>query len=90
MDLCKIHSCPFSHIGDMDKTPMYVNLHSNNRVDSVGTKTVASKTPGYEKPCLTLLVACMADAVGLSLVILKCRIMPKERFPLVLLLSMCT
>ena len=52
---------PFELIGNMDETPMYFDVASNNTVENKGTKTISVRTTEAEKRHLTVVLAATAD-----------------------------
>ena len=75
------HDYPLKYIGNMDETPMWFDLPSNNTIDHKGTKTVTIHTIRHEHLSFTIVLACMADSSKLLAVyIFKLKNLPKENF----------
>ena len=69
-------------IGNMDETPITIDMPSNRTVNKIGEKTVLVKTTGHEKEKYTVALGCMADGKKLKpKVIFQRKTMPKEKFP---------
>ena len=79
--LRKHHNYELGQIGNMDETPMTLDLPGNRTVHAKGEKTVLVKTTGHEKTHFTVVLSCMADGTKLKpLIIFKrkklCQKMP--------------
>lgn len=71
-----------SCIGNMDETPITLDMPANRTVNQKGEKTVLIRTTGHEKSRITLVLSCMADCTKLKpMVIFKRKTLPKEKFP---------
>ena len=69
-------------IGNMDETPVTMDMVGNNTVDKVGKKTILLKTTGHEKCRYTVVLACMADGTKLPpMLIFKRKTLPKVKWP---------
>ena len=69
-------------IGNMDETPVTMDMVGNNTVDKVGKKTILLKTTGHEKCRYTVVLACMADGQKLKpMLIFKRKTLPKLKWP---------
>ncbi|KAJ8272824.1 hypothetical protein GJAV_G00093870 [Gymnothorax javanicus] len=69
-------------IGVMHEVPMCFDLPPNRTVTKTGEKAVQVKTSGQEKSYSTVVLSCCADGTKLQpLVILKRKMLPKERIP---------
>ena len=53
-------------IGNMDETPVTMDMVGNSTVDKVGKKTILLKTTGHEKCRYTIALACIVDGQKLS------------------------
>ena len=63
---------PLSMIGNMDETPVYVDIPGNYTLERKGMKSITMASTGHEKEKLTVMLAAMADGTKLlPLVILK-------------------
>ena len=49
------------NIGNMDETPVNMDMVGNYTVDRVGKKTILLKTTGHEKCRYTVVLSCTAD-----------------------------
>lgn len=66
----------------MNETPMAFNLPSNTTIEQAGTKTVSILSTGHERSNFTIVLACMADGIKLSSVIIfKLKKILREEFP---------
>jgi len=69
-------------IGNMDETPLTIDLPGNLTIDECGTRTVNIRTTGHEKSHFTVVLACMADGTKLPpLIIFKLKKVPRVNFP---------
>ena len=69
-------------IGNMDETPVTMDMVGNNTVDKVGKKTILLKTTGHEKCRYTVVLAYMADGTKLPpMLIFKRKTLPKVKWP---------
>ena len=48
-------------IGNMDETPLWLDMPGNTTVSRVGENTVSVQTTGYDKGRFTVILAVMAD-----------------------------
>ena len=63
---------PLSMIGNMDETPVYVDIPGNYTLERKGMKSITMATTGHEKEKLTVMLAAMADGTKLlPMVVLK-------------------
>lgn len=68
--------------GNMDEVPLNFDVPLDRSVESKEAKTVIIKTIGHEKTHFMVVLACCADNRKLSrLLILKRKIMPKDKIP---------
>ena len=69
-------------IGNMDETPMYMDMLPRSTVHKKGAKSVVVKSTGHERSRYTVVLACMADGSKLPpMLIFKRKTMPKVKFP---------
>lgn len=74
---------PLASIGNMDETPVQFDMIGNNTVDVKGAKTITVRSTGHEKSHFTAVLSCLANGVKLKpMVIFKRKTMPKEKFPI--------
>ena len=70
---------PLNCIGNMDETPVNMDMVANTTVDKIGTKSVMLKTTGHEKCRYTVVLSCMADGSKLMpMLIFKRKTLPKK------------
>ena len=63
---------PLSMIGNMDETPVYVDIPGNYTLERKGMKSITMASTGHEKEKLTVMLAAMADGTKLlPMVVLK-------------------
>ena len=55
------YNYPKELIGNMDKTPMYLDMSGNTTVEKRGRKTISIRTTGAEKRHLTVVLAATVD-----------------------------
>ena len=70
-----------SLIGNMDETPMWVDMPGNYTLETVGTKTVSMKSTGHEKSRITIMLAAMADGTKLTPMVLFQGVRPPKIIP---------
>ncbi|CAL4124578.1 unnamed protein product, partial [Meganyctiphanes norvegica] len=69
-------------IGNMDETPVNMDMVPRSTVNKKGEKTVLVKTTGHEKTRYTVVLAALANGDKLPpMLIFKRKTMPKIRFP---------
>jgi hypothetical protein len=69
-------------IGNMDETPLTIDLPGNLTIDECGTRTVNIRTTGHERSHFTVVLTCMADGMKLPpLIIFKLKNVPRANFP---------
>jgi hypothetical protein len=68
--LRKIRNYPLTNIGNMDETPIWVDMPGNYTIEACGTKTVTMGTTGHEKSRITVMLAGMADGTKLKPMVL--------------------
>ena len=79
--LQKKNNCLLSQTGDANEIPVYSDMPSNYTVDEEA-KSVAIKTLGYEKMCVTVMLVVPVDGSKLPhYTSLNCKTMPKEQLP---------
>lgn len=67
---------------NMDEVPMSFDIPATRTVAEAGTKSIAIKTTGHERTCLTVVLACTASGVKLKpMLIFKRVTMPREKLP---------
>ena len=59
-----------SEIGNMDETPIWLDMPGNYTIDPKGTKTVTIATTGHEKTRFTIKLAAFADGTKLKPLVL--------------------
>lgn len=75
----RLRNYDLSMIGNMDETPIWIDMPGASTLDSVGSKTVSVKTTGHEKSRITVMLSAMADGTKLPpMVLLKGVRRPKE------------
>ena len=52
---------PFSCIGNMDETPLWMDMPGNTTVERKGTKSVPIRTTGHAKVWFSVVLAAMAN-----------------------------
>ncbi|KAG8173318.1 hypothetical protein JTE90_003633 [Oedothorax gibbosus] len=67
-----------SQIGNMDETPMTLDIPIDRTVNTKGDQTVLIKTTGHEKTHFTVVLTCMADGTKLKPVVIFKRRLPKN------------
>lgn len=70
-----------SHIGNMDETPIWVDMPGNSTLHQAGAKTVSMKTTGNEKTRITVMLAAMADGTKLNPLVLFKGVRPPKEIP---------
>jgi hypothetical protein len=81
--LRKENSYLLSQIGNANETQVYFGILSKYTVYDTGAKCVVIKTLGYEKMCVTVTLAVLADGSKLPpCVFLNRKTMPKEQLSL--------
>lgn len=82
------HHYKMTHIGNMDETPIWMDMPGDYTIETVGTKTIDMKTTGHEKFRITVILGAMADGTKKKpLVILK-GVRPPKNIPNGLLVHM--
>lgn len=77
--LRKRHNYSLSCIGNMDETPIWIDMPGNYTLETKGAKTVSMKTTGHEKSRITVMLSALADGTKLPpMVLLKGVRLPKE------------
>ena len=67
-----IRNYPLSMIGNMDETPVYVDIPWNYTLERKGMKSITMASTGHEKEKLMVMLAAMADGTKLlPMVVLK-------------------
>ena len=75
----KLRDYNLNFIGNMDETPVYLDMPGTKTIDNIGEKTIALKTTGHEKQRVTVMLAGLADGTKLPpVVILKGVRLPRE------------
>ena len=71
---------PLSMIGNMDETPVYVDIPGNYTLERKSMKSITMASTGHEKEKLTVMLAAMADGTKLlPMVVLKGVRRPRDR-----------
>ena len=55
------HNFPMSMIGNMDETPLWLDMPGDFTVSRVGERSVPMRTTGHDKGRFTVILAAMAD-----------------------------
>lgn len=61
---------PLSAIGNMDETPIWVDMPGNYTMEIVGQKTISMVSTGHEKSRITVMLGAMADGTKLAPMVL--------------------
>ena len=69
-------------IGNMDETPVWVDMPGEYTLELKGTRSVTMKTTGYEKSRITVMLAAMADGTKLPPMVLFKGVRPPKEIPL--------
>ena len=78
----KKYDYPLVNIGNMDETPVWLDMPSARTVNTVGEKTVLVKTTGHEKNRFKVVLSCLADGTKLKpMIIFKRKTVPNFPFP---------
>ena len=60
------NSYPLAMIGNMDETPLWLDMPGDTTVSRVGEHTVSIRTTGHDKGRFTVILAAMADGRKLN------------------------
>ena len=55
------HQYALASIGNMDETPLWLDVPGDTTVARVGDRSVSVRTTGHDKGCFTVILAAMAD-----------------------------
>ena len=56
-----IHQYPLASIGNMDETPLWLDMPGETTVERVRERSVSGGTSGHDKDRFTVVLAAMAD-----------------------------
>lgn len=77
-----------SHIGNMDETPIWVDMPGNYTLEAQGSKSINMKSTGHEKSRITVMLAALADGTKLPPMVLFKGVRPLKQIPPGLLIKM--
>lgn len=77
----RIRNYDLSMIGNMDETPIWVDMPGTSTIHLSGAKTVSMKTTGNEKSRITVMLAAMADGTKLNPLVLFKGVRPPKTVP---------
>ncbi len=77
----KIRGYDISKIGNMDETPIWMDMPGNYTLEEVGLKTITMASTGNEKSRLTVMLAAMADGTKLPPMVLVKGVRPLKDVP---------
>ena len=58
--------CSLGCIGNMDETPLWMDMPGETTVSRAGERTISIRTTGHDKGCFTVILAVMADGKKLK------------------------
>ncbi len=56
-----LHQYPLGCIGNMDETPLWLDMPGDTTVSRVGERSISIRTTGHDKGRFTVVLAAMAD-----------------------------
>lgn len=80
--LRKRQSYPLSMIGNMDETPVWVDMPGDYTLEERGVRTVTMGSTGHEKSRITVCLAAMGDGTKLHPLVLLKGVRPPKNIPL--------
>lgn len=79
---------PLSAIGNMDETPVWIDMPGDYTLEPTGSKTVTMGSTGHEKSRVTVCLAAMADGTKLLPLVLMKGVRPLKDIPTGILVKM--
>ena len=86
--LRKRRNYDLSLIGNMDETPLWVDMPGDYTMEQIGTKSITMKTTGHEKSRFTVMLAAIADGTKLPPMVLFKGVRPPKEIPTGLIVLM--
>jgi hypothetical protein len=77
-----------SAIGNMDETPVWIDMPGEYTLEVKGTKTISMASTGHEKTRITVCLAAMADGTKLAPLVLLKGVRPPKEIPSGIIIKM--